>query len=443
MIQHNLTRRSFLSLAGLGLAATALAGCSGTSGEAATTEDGKTVILFWNSMDGSRGDALQKVVDGFNAQSDEFEVQSEYQGSYDESTGSFFNMAGGSGAPAIVQIGEQNLQSMIDSGLVANVSELISANDFDDSDLLEQAVNFYTYDGSLYAMPFNSSCPVVYFNQDALTAAGVTELPTTFEGLTEAAGKIAASGDITPVGLYAYGYALDQMVTNMGGYVVNNENGRAERCTEVAYQDQMTTIFEWVKGLIDAGQFTPFSSEDDAISGFSQQQCAIYIDTSASARQIIDACSFNVSIGFLPVSEGTEAEGIYAGGGALCISAGLSDDVARGVMEFCAYATSPDVQATWAGDTGYFPICNGAYDTDTLAEVYEQYPQLQVSAEQLRSSKVNNITAGPLCSQLPQLRTDLQTALQSVFNGGDVAEAIETAVNSTNTAIESANQGVA
>lgn len=443
MIQHNLTRRSFLSLAGLGLAATALAGCSGTSGEAATTEDGKTVILFWNSMDGSRGDALQKVVDGFNAQSDEFEVQSEYQGSYDESTGSFFNMAGGSGAPAIVQIGEQNLQSMIDSGLVANVSELISANDFDDSDLLEQAVNFYTYDGALYAMPFNSSCPVVYFNQDALTAAGVTELPTTFEGLTEAAGKIAASGDITPVGLYAYGYALDQMVTNMGGYVVNNENGRAERCTEVAYQDQMTTIFEWVKGLIDAGQFTPFSSEDDAISGFSQQQCAIYIDTSASARQIIDACSFNVSIGFLPVSEGTEAEGIYAGGGALCISAGLSDDVARGVMEFCAYATSPDVQATWAGDTGYFPICNGAYDTDTLAEVYEQYPQLQVSAEQLRSSKVNNITAGPLCSQLPQLRTDLQTALQSVFNGGDVAEAIETAVNSTNTAIESANQGVA
>lgn len=443
MIQHNLTRRSFLSLAGLGLAATALAGCSGTSGETTTTEDGKTVILFWNSMDGSRGDALQKVVDGFNAQSDEFEVQSEYQGSYDESTGSFFNMAGGSGAPAIVQIGEQNLQSMIDSGLVANVSDLISANDFDDSDLLEQAVNFYTYDGSLYAMPFNSSCPVVYFNQDALTAAGVTELPTTFEGLTEAAGKIAASGDITPVGLYAYGYALDQMVTNMGGYVVNNENGRAERCTEVAYQDQMTTIFEWVKGLIDAGQFAPFSSGDDAISGFSQQQCAIYIDTSASARQIIDACSFNVSIGFLPVAEGTEAEGIYAGGGALCISAGLSDDVARGVMEFCAYATSPDVQATWAGDTGYFPICNGAYDTDTLAEVYEQYPQLQVSAEQLRSSKVNNITAGPLCSQLPQLRTDLQTALQSVFNGGDVAEAIETAVNSTNTAIESANQGVA
>ncbi|OUO64999.1 ABC transporter substrate-binding protein [Collinsella sp. An268] len=444
MIQQNLTRRSFLTLAGLGIAGTALAGCSGGGGAAAeTTEDGKTVILFWNSMDGSRGDALQKVVDGFNAQSDEFEVRSEYQGSYDESTGSFFNMANGAGAPAIVQIGEQNLQAMIDSGLVANVSELISAQSFDDSDLLEQAVNFYTYDGAMYAMPFNCSCPVVYYNQDVLDAAGVTELPTTFEGLTAAAEAIAASSDVTPVGLYAYGYALDQMVTNMGGYVVNNENGRKERCTEVAYRDQMAVIFNWVKSLNDAGQFSPFSSGDDAISGFSQQQCAIYIDTSASARQIIDACSFNVSIGFLPVEEGAEAMGIYAGGGALCIADGLSEDVARGVMEFCAYATSPDVQATWAGDTGYFPISNGAYETETLSAVYGEYPQLQVSAEQLRSSKVNNITAGPLCSQLPQLRTDLQTALQSVFNGGDVDEALDTAVQSTNTAIESANQGVA
>ena len=47
----NLSRRSFLSLAGLGLAATALAGCSG-GGDTTTTEDGKTVILLWNSMDG-------------------------------------------------------------------------------------------------------------------------------------------------------------------------------------------------------------------------------------------------------------------------------------------------------------------------------------------------------------------------------------------------------
>ncbi len=440
-----LTRRSFFALAGLGAAAASAGALAGCSSESATTtdEDGKTVILFWNSMDGSRGQALQTVVDGFNAQSDTYTIQSEYQGSYDESTGSFYNMAGSTGSPAIVQIGEQNLQSMIDSGLIASVTDLIAAHDFDDSDLLEQAVNFYTVDDVLYAMPFNCSSPVVYFNRSMLEAAGATELPSTFEGITELARTLLATNpDVVPVGLYAYGYALDQMVTNMGGYVVNNENGRMDRCDEVAYQDQLTELFQWVDDLGAEGLVSNFSSEDNIISAFSQGQCAIFIDTSASARQTIDACEFEVGTAALPVMEGQEAMGVYAGGGALCIAANLSDEVAAGVMEFCAYATSPEVQATWAGDTGYFPISSAAYDSEELLEVYTAYPQLQVAADQLLGSQVNNITAGPLCSQLPQLRSDLETALESVFNGGDVDEAIETAVNSTNAAIASANQGI-
>ena len=81
---------------------------------------------------------------------------------------------------------------------------------------------------------------------------------------------------------------------------------------------------------------------------------------------------------------------------------------------------------------GYYPISNGAYETQTMLDIYEEYPQLEVSAEQLRSSKVNSITAGPLLSQLPQLRTDLVAALESVFNGGSVEDAIAEAVRSTN-----------
>ena len=70
-------------------------------------------------------------------------------------------------------------------------------------------------------------------------------------------------------------------------------------------------------------------------------------------------------------------------------------------------------------------------------------PQLQVAAAQLLNSNVTPITAGPLLSQLPQLRADLQTALEAVFNGSDVESAVAQAVESTNSAIASANQGVA
>ena len=428
----------------------AFAGCStsgsGSSGSASTGDSGKIQIQFWHSMSGNTQEALDEVVAGFNESQDTYEVVATNQGSYDESTGKFFNMANGDGSAHIIQIGEQNLQSMIDSGMVASVSDLIEKHSFDDSDLLEQEVNFYTVGEDMWAMPFNCSTPVVYYNKTAFAEAGVTEFPTTFEGIKEAAQALADSGsNITPVGMYAYGYALDQMVINMGGYVINNENGRADRATEVAYQDQITAIYNWIKDLQDSGLLLNYGSDGtNTISGFTQQQVGMFIASSASCRNVIDsATDFEVGVANLPVPEGTEPEGVYGGGGALCIATGLSEDVETGVMEFCTYATSPEVQATWAVNTGYFPICNGAYDTETLTTAYEEMPQLQVAADQLLNSKVNSITAGPLLSQLPQLRTDLQTVLEAVFNGSDVDSAVAQAIESTNSAIATANEGVA
>ena len=430
------------------LAGSLLAGCSGngTSSDSASADSGKLQISFWHSMSGNTQEALDKVVAGFNESQDQYEVVATNQGSYDESTGKFFNMANGEDSAAIIQIGEQNLQSMIDSQMIASVSDLIEKHEFDDSDLLEQEVNFYTVDGDMWAMPFNCSTPVVYYNKTAFEEAGVTEFPTTFEGIKEAAQQLADSGSsITPVGMYAYGYALDQMVINMGGYVIDNENGRADRATQVAYQDQIIQIYNWIKDLQDSELLLNYGSDGtNTISGFTQQQVGMFIASSASCRNVIDSSTdFEVGVANLPVPEGTEPEGVYGGGGALCIATGLSEDVEAGVMAFCEYATSPEVQAQWAVDTGYFPICNGAYDTETLTAAYEEMPQLQVAADQLLNSKVNSITAGPLLSQLPQLRTDLVTALEAVFNGGEVESSVQQAVESTNSAIAAANEGVA
>ena len=448
MKKHVCKKIAALLLSAL-LLVTLFAGCSNGSSDgsgASTSDSGKLQIQFWHSMSGNTQEALVAVVAGFNESQDQYEVVATNQGTYDESTGKFFNMAGGSDSAHIIQIGEQNLQSMIDSGMIASVSDLIETYSFDDSDLLEQEVNFYTVDGDMWAMPFNCSTPVVYYNKTVFDAAGVTEFPTTFEGITEAAQKVAESNDsITPVGMYAYGYALDQMVINMGGYVINNENGRADRATEVSYQDQITQIYNWIKDLQDQELLLNYGSDGtNTISGFTQQQVGMFIASSASCRNVIDSSTdFEVGVANLPVPEGTEPEGVYGGGGALCVATGLDEDVEAGVMEFLTYATSPEVQATWAVSTGYFPICNGAYETETLTSTYEELPQLQVAADQLLNSNVNSITAGPLLSQLPQLRTDLQTALEAVFNGSDVESAVAQAVESTNSAIASANQGVA
>lgn len=443
MMDASITRRSLV----LGSMAAAIAATAGAvvAPNTAKAAD-KVTFNLWHSMSGNNQDAINKVVDGFNASQDQYEVVASNQGSYDESTGKFFSLGGGGEAPAIIQIGEQNLKSMIDSNMVKPASDLVDAYDIDTSDLLEQAVNFYTVEDKMWAMPFNCSTPVVYYNKDMFDAAGITEFPTTFEGILDAAKTLHdAKPEVFPVGLFTYGYALDQMVTNLGGFTVNNENGRKERCTEVAYQDQINTIFSWFDQLNKEGLLQFFGSDrTNTNTAFNQQEIALYIETSANARGIIDnAADFEVGVAYLPISDGGERHGVYAGGGALCTVTGLSEDVEKGVAAFYTYSSSADVQSVWAGDTGYYPISQKAYDTDQMKEIYDQYPQLKVSSDQLQASEVSAITAGPLCSQLPQLRTDLQTALESVMNGTDVQEAIDEAADNTNAAIETANMGAA
>ncbi len=371
------------------------------------------------------------------------------------------------------------------------MSNLIKDYNYNIDELVPQVVNFYSVNDTLYTMPFNASSPVLYYNVEALKKAGIEEVPQTFEAILAAGEKISSANNgmkafamhaygyaldqmVTNLGagieevpqtfeailaagekissanngmkafaMHAYGYALDQMVTNLGGFIINNENGRIDRATEVAYQDQMTDIFTWISDLIKADQFINYgSNSQDVVTGFNNGDISMFITTSASAAKIVSEAPFEVGVAYLPYSEGVEPQGVYAGGGALCVTNGLSEEVREAAMEFITYATSAEVQATWAGGTGYFPINVKAYETETMKNIYAEKPQLKVAADQFLTSKETAATAGPLLSQLPQLRNDLQAAIEEVFNGGDVAKAIDGAVANTNKAIETANKSI-
>lgn len=421
-------------------------GCSGGNLETdqGGNTDGVTEVLLWHSMSGNVQEKLNEIVEGFNSSQSEIKVVAENQGTYDESTSKFFNMNGGSGSPAIIQIGEQNLQSMIDSNLIEPMGNLIKDYNYNLEELVPQVVNFYSVNDTLYTMPFNASSPVLYYNADALKNAGIEEIPQTFEAILKSGDKISsANSGMKAFAMHAYGYALDQMVTNLGGFIINNANGRTDRATEVAYQDEMTTIFTWISDLIKANQFVNYgTNSQDVVTGFNNGDIAMFVTTSASAAKIVSEAPFEVGVAYLPYSEGIEPQGVYAGGGALCVTNGLSEDVRKATMEFITYATSAEVQATWAGGTGYFPINSKSYETETMKNIYAEKPQLKVAADQFLTSKETAATAGPLLSQLPQLRNDLQAAIEEVFNGGDVAKAIDGAVKNTNKAIETANKSI-
>lgn len=82
---------------------------------------------------------------------------------------------------------------MVDSGYIVPVEDFIAADEsFNKEDIEPNLVSYYSVDGKQYAMPFNSSTPLLYYNKDAFKEAGLDpeKAPETFAQVLEYAEKL-------------------------------------------------------------------------------------------------------------------------------------------------------------------------------------------------------------------------------------------------------------
>ncbi|RFB15312.1 ABC transporter substrate-binding protein [Bacillus sp. HNG] len=417
------------------------------SGNGSDTEEKseKQTVTFWHSMGGAGQEALNSIVEDFNNSQEEIQVNAEYQGTYDESLTKFNAVAGTDSAPTMIQTFEIGTMSMINSGNIKPIQELVDADGYDMSGLEENIINYYSLDGKFYSMPFNSSTPVMYYNKDAFTAAGLDPEtpPATYEEV-EAAGKaiVKSNPEMKGFALQAYGWLWEQLLANQGALLLNNDNGRSDTPTEIGWtEEEGKSIFEWVKRMVDNGTFANYGTNgDNMVAGFLAGDVAMFLQSSASARDVIDNAPFEVGIAFLPHPENKDREGVVIGGASLWMIDGKPEAETNAAWEFMKYLQTPEVQAKWHVGTGYFAINPDAYEEQLVKDAHEEKPQLRVTVEQLQATKSSFATQGALMDMLPQGRKVMETALESVYNGGSVDEAYKTAVDQFNKAIEQANK---
>src|SRR3712207_9231715 len=76
---------------------------------------------------------------------------------------------------------------------------------------------------------------------------------------------------------------------------------------------------------------------------------------------------------------------------------------------------SPEVQAFWSSNTGYYPIRKAAYNVQEMKDTLVKYPQFQVAVDQLRATEATPATAGAVFGTFtPTRRSEEHTSeLQS------------------------------
>jgi sn-glycerol 3-phosphate transport system substrate-binding protein len=435
---------------------TACGGSSGGGSDLSAQAPGKDVkpaakIVWWHAMSGVNGDAINKIVDGYNKSQSAIKVEAVFQGSYDDLLSKLNTALASKAAPAIAQVFDIGQRYMYDSGEVLPMQAFIDRDKFDTADFEPAVINYYKYQDKLQSMPFNASSAVLFYSKDAFKEVGLDpeKPPKTFSEVNDYAKKLVkkdAGGATVRAGFAPsiYGWFFEQALAVSGSLYADNGNGRDDRATKVVFNNaEGKAILDWWKAGLDGGYFTnPGIDNDGAKAAFNAGKTAMYLESTASLRGHINTAKFQVGVGRFPKPDNAPADGgNIIGGASLYIMKSRPAEEQQAAWEFIKYAMSPAVQAQWQADTGYYPIRKAAYNEAPSKDWATKYPQFLVAVDQIRSAPQNRKSNGAVLGVFAQSRARTQKMIESVLLGqASTKDALDSAVTEMNAAIDKYNK---
>ena len=421
----------------------------GTDGEGFSMADAKDVegteISFWHSMGGVNGQAIDALVEKFNTENEfGITVNAQYQGEYDDSLNKLKSAQIGNMGADLVQVYEIGSRFMIESGWITPMQEMIDADGYDMSSIEPNLAAYYTIDDKLYSMPFNSSTPIMYYNKDMFEKAGITEVPDSLEAIEEVGEQLlnkGGAGELISLGIY--GWFFEQFMGKQGLDYANNENGRKEAATAVAFDENggAANILTAWKSLYDKGYAPNVGKGGDAgLADFSAGKSAITLGSTASLKQILQDVNgkFEVGTAYFPKVKSSDEGGVSIGGASLWALNNNDPKKARATWEFIKFLVSSESQAYWNAQTGYFPVTTDAHEEQVFKDNIAKYPQFQTAIDQLHDSSPEYV--GALLSVFPEARATVESQIESLLNGDqNVDETVSNMADAINKSIEEYN----
>ncbi|MEY8352135.1 ABC transporter substrate-binding protein [Lachnospiraceae bacterium 54-53] len=384
-------------------------------------------ITFWHSMGGVNGEAIDTLVDKFNKENTSgIKVEAQYQGSYDDAINKLKSAQIGNMGADLVQIYDIGTRFMIDSGWVVPMQELIDADQWDLSQIEPNIAAYYTVGGTLYSMPFNSSTPILYYNKDVFDKAGITEIPDSLPGIAKIGDDLlnkGGAGEVISLGIY--GWFFEQFACKQQAQYADNGNGREAAATAVDFDKNgagVNTLTAW-KELSDKGYAPNVGRGGDAgIADFSAGKAAMTLGSTASLKQILNDVNgkFEVGTAYFPKVNDDDKGGVSIGGGSLWALNNEDPAKQQAVWEFIKFLVSPESQAYWNSQTGYFPVTVAAHEEPVFKDNIAQYPQFKTAIDQLHDSTPQS--AGALLSVFPEARQIVETEIENMINNNGTPE---------------------
>lgn len=399
-------------------------------------------VNVWIAFTDGRLDWTQGIAEQFNAQLEGYRIVVSGYDSYEALFDATLLAFDAGNPPAVVQYFEAATIDAINAvstagepvfrsieGAIAGRTEILGVPVMID-DVVASARNYYTIDGELKSMPWNTSSATMFTNVTLMESLGVTTIPSTWQQLVKDCDTIMAAEN-APTGCVTWpnhGWFFEQTLAQQGADLVNNANGRTALATEISIDSSaMVDYLTFWSSLEDKGHYIYTGTQRDwggTYDLFSSQGVPFLIysssDTTLLTNEGVNG-GFDVVSTFMPRNAGRPAGGNIIGGASLWLVDGLETGAEDAALAFMNFLNNPENAAEWHQETGYIPITEASVALLEAQGWFDANPNSRVANDQLAAAPATSATAGALLGNFGRVRNVVTEAAEDILvNDRDV-----------------------
>ncbi|MCQ4774979.1 ABC transporter substrate-binding protein [Lacrimispora saccharolytica] len=389
------------------LAGTATALAVGMFGGAMSVSAADDITLWYYWETEGHQKALDEMIAAYNESQDAYNMTAKYVPFADFKKQLSIG-ASASELPDLVILDSPDHASYASMGIFADIT-----GKFDVSTYYEGPVASATLDDTLYGVPFGCNCLALYYNEDMFETAGITEAPTTWDELKEAAEKLT-SDNVTGLAFCSvqneegtFNFVPWLWSTGATSYEINSENG--------------IRALSFVKDLIDSGVMSKECinwTQGDVMNQFISGNVAMMINGPWQIPTMREeAPDLNYNVALIPMD--TEYASVIGGENYAVVSGGNED----GALDFLTYATQEEQVIFMMTQMGYISADKeiaAAQFTDEGDAIYKKF------VEQMEYAQAR----GPL-PEWPEVSDAISLAFNEVMTGSASPEDAATEAQAT------------
>lgn len=226
-------------------------------------------------------------------------------------------------------------------------------------------------DGRVFAMPWNNSNPVMYFNPELLAKAGLKTPPRTWPELREAAKQIKAATGLPAVRMESFPWVLEGALFSNNAEMIR---GNRLALDEAAALEVINT---WVGFFRDG---TAVVANPATQADFATGKIAIAFGSVAGRPGLKSTAKFKFGTAPLPYFKKPL---VPVGGATLAISKNIAPEKQRAAWKFMRWLAQPQQQFEFIKMSNYVPITRSTLDLPAYKSFLSTDQGLDIGGRQL------------------------------------------------------------